>query len=299
MNNPFFGAMGGGNGFMQMVQQFKQFKANFQGDPKAEVEKLLQSGKLTQQQLNQLQQMAKNYDPKKYGARMFMEHIRGLSPDWGFRCMGDVIALRNGEIEIDGKKLLTLEAQLEPTAEFVTLTKKGQKIYSSIEIAPNFAGTNEAYLFGLGVTDSPASIGTEILQFAAQNPAASPFAARKQHKDNLFSEAVEVAIEFEEVEDDGPTLVERITQLFKSNRDTDSARFADIHAAVEDIAWRLSAYRDITDQRLLNMAAQQTQDYAATDQRLQEFGTRLDNTPEPAPRRSPATNTPADVLTDC
>ena len=27
MNNPFFGAMGGGNSFMQMVQQFKQFKA--------------------------------------------------------------------------------------------------------------------------------------------------------------------------------------------------------------------------------------------------------------------------------
>ena len=53
--------MGGGNGFMQMVQQFKQFKENFQGDPKAEVEKLLQSGKLTQQQLNQLQQMAKQF----------------------------------------------------------------------------------------------------------------------------------------------------------------------------------------------------------------------------------------------
>lgn len=61
MNNPFFSAMGGGNGFMQMVQQFKQFKENFQGDPKAEVEKLLQSGKLTQQQLNQLQQMAKQF----------------------------------------------------------------------------------------------------------------------------------------------------------------------------------------------------------------------------------------------
>lgn len=61
MNNPFFGAMSGGNGFMQMVQQFKQFKANFQGGPKAEVEKLLQSGKLTQQQLNQLQQMAKQF----------------------------------------------------------------------------------------------------------------------------------------------------------------------------------------------------------------------------------------------
>ena len=61
MNNPFFGALGGGNGFMQMMQQFQQFKANFQGDPKAEVEKLLQSGRMNQQQLNQLQQMAKQF----------------------------------------------------------------------------------------------------------------------------------------------------------------------------------------------------------------------------------------------
>nr|DAW17147.1 MAG TPA: Protein of unknown function (DUF2680) [Caudoviricetes sp.] len=61
MNNPFFGALGGGNGFFQMMQQFQQFKANFHGDPKAEVEKLLQSGKLSQAQLNQLQQMAKQF----------------------------------------------------------------------------------------------------------------------------------------------------------------------------------------------------------------------------------------------
>lgn len=43
---------------MQMLQQFNQFRQNFQGDPKVEVEKLLQSGQLNQQQLNQLQQMA-------------------------------------------------------------------------------------------------------------------------------------------------------------------------------------------------------------------------------------------------
>ena len=61
MSKPFFGALGGGNGFMQMMQQFHQFKANFHGDPKAEVEKLLQSGKLSQAQLNQLQQMAKQF----------------------------------------------------------------------------------------------------------------------------------------------------------------------------------------------------------------------------------------------
>lgn len=67
MSNPFMAALGGGQmpgpmgNFAQMVQQFQQFKANFQGDPKAEVEKLLQSGKLNQQQLNQLQQMAKQF----------------------------------------------------------------------------------------------------------------------------------------------------------------------------------------------------------------------------------------------
>ena len=250
----------------------------------------------------QLQQMAKNYDPKKYGARMFMEHIRGLSPDWGFRCMGDVIALRNGEIEIDGKKLLTLEAQLEPTAEFVTLTKKGQKIYSSIEIAPNFAGTNEAYLFGLGVTDSPASLGTEILQFAAQNPAASPFASRKGAPENLFSEAIEVAIEFEEVEEDGPSLLDKVKELFKSKRDNDTARFADVHSAVEQVAGAASAAQGAAEQATGDLAALRQEFGAyrtATDQRLQEFGQRMDSTPSPAPVRSPATGNTAGIQTDC
>nr|DAE51591.1 MAG TPA: Protein of unknown function (DUF2680) [Caudoviricetes sp.] len=62
MSNPLFDALGGGmpqgNGPMQMMQQFMQFKQNFKGDPKAEVEKMLQSGKISQQQLNQVQQMA-------------------------------------------------------------------------------------------------------------------------------------------------------------------------------------------------------------------------------------------------
>jgi hypothetical protein len=43
---------------MQMIQQFMQFKENFKGDPKAEVQKMLQSGQISQQQLNQVQQMA-------------------------------------------------------------------------------------------------------------------------------------------------------------------------------------------------------------------------------------------------
>nr|DAF46011.1 MAG TPA: Protein of unknown function (DUF2680) [Myoviridae sp. cthAo37] len=46
---------------MQMIQQFQKFKQQFTGDPKAEVQKLLTSGKLSQQQLNQLQSMAQQF----------------------------------------------------------------------------------------------------------------------------------------------------------------------------------------------------------------------------------------------
>lgn len=68
MANPFFKAMGSGQmpgpmgQFQRLMQQFNQFCATFQGDPKAEVEKLLQSGKMSQQQLNQLQAMAKQFE---------------------------------------------------------------------------------------------------------------------------------------------------------------------------------------------------------------------------------------------
>ena len=50
MNNP-----------MQMMQQFNQFRQNFRGDPKQEVMRLMQSGKINQQQLNQLQSMASEF----------------------------------------------------------------------------------------------------------------------------------------------------------------------------------------------------------------------------------------------
>ena len=57
MSNPLFEALGGGVNpqFQQLVQRFQQFKSTFQGDPQQEVQKMLQSGKITQQQLNQAQ----------------------------------------------------------------------------------------------------------------------------------------------------------------------------------------------------------------------------------------------------
>lgn len=46
---------------MQLMAQFNQFRNNFKGDPKAEVQKLVSSGQLDQQKLNQLQNMAAQF----------------------------------------------------------------------------------------------------------------------------------------------------------------------------------------------------------------------------------------------
>ena len=67
MSNPFMAALGGGQmpgpmgELMQLKQRFQQFQSGFHGDPKAEVDKLLQSGAMSQQELNQLQNMAKQF----------------------------------------------------------------------------------------------------------------------------------------------------------------------------------------------------------------------------------------------
>ncbi|MBF4095401.1 GPO family capsid scaffolding protein, partial [Burkholderia pseudomallei] len=73
-----------------------------------------------------LTQMAKHYDPKLYGARVNVEHIKGwapLSANNPFGAYGDVIALKAAEIE-DGplKGKMALYAQIDPTDELVALS---------------------------------------------------------------------------------------------------------------------------------------------------------------------------------
>ena len=147
-----------------------------------------------------LEQIAANYSATMYGARVNLEHYRGIVPDGPFKAYGDVIAVETRELDGEFAGKLGLYAQIEPTPELVAMTKAKQKIYTSCEIDPSFADTKQAYLIGLAVTDSPASLGTEILSFAAQNPNASPFAGRKQSPTSLFTVADETLIEFEEAE---------------------------------------------------------------------------------------------------
>ena len=59
MANPLFKALGGGvpmnNNFANMMNQFNQFRRNFQGNPKQTVMQMVNSGQISQSQLNQVQ----------------------------------------------------------------------------------------------------------------------------------------------------------------------------------------------------------------------------------------------------
>lgn len=161
-----------------------------------------------------IEQMAKNFNREKYGARVWLEHYRGTVPGGAFDALGDVISVEARTVE-DGK--LALFAQIEALPALVAMNKAKQKIYTSIEVDPNFAKTGEAYLTGLAVTDSPASLGTEVLKFAAGNPDASPFKGKKHSEGALFTAAVETELGLEgDAESIAAQLINRFSDMLKT-----------------------------------------------------------------------------------
>ncbi|HGX3810487.1 TPA: GPO family capsid scaffolding protein [Escherichia coli] len=115
-----------------------------------------------------LEQMAASYNPAVYTALINLEHIKSYLPDSTFNRYGKVTALFAEEITegpLAGK--MALYADVEPTESLVELVKKGQKLFTSMEVSPKFADTGKAYLVGLAATDDPASLGTEMLTFSA------------------------------------------------------------------------------------------------------------------------------------
>ena len=106
----------------------------------------------------ELEEMAAQYDPEIYGARINLEHINFLLPDYagGY---GDVIELKTAPWFKDQSKTALL-AKLSVMPALQKLWDEGKKIYTSMEIVRPFADTGKAYLAGLAITDTPASLGT-------------------------------------------------------------------------------------------------------------------------------------------
>lgn len=252
-----------------------------------------------------LEQAAKNFNQATYGARIWLEHYRSLLPDSPFKAYGDVVALKTEEVEIAGVKKLALFAQLEPSNELIALNKAKQKIYTSIEIDENFADSGEAYMVGIAVTDSPASLGTDVLAFSAEKPESSPFRDRHYSATSMFTEAIEANLEFEEVADQVglfSSLKSAISDLVSKGKDKDgrdATSFKELGEALEG---------------LVTFATQQQERATKTDaaltsltQKLEQITTdftalkdQLDKTQDHSQKQRPAvTGDKQHVVTDC
>lgn len=272
-----------------------------------------------------IQDMAAHFDRSLYGARVWLEHLRGLYPDSTFRAYGDVVALEAREVE-DGK--LALFAQIDPTPDLVAMNKARQKVYTSMEVDPNFARRGHAYLMGLAVTDTPASLGTEMLAFSAANPDASPLKARKVSPDNLFTAATPTTIEFEEDMDpknpqnkpstppaEEKTLLSRIKGLIGGQPDPQPAPAAPQFSA-DDLEGCFTALAEAHAKQVADFAAARADDAAAikalqdqvtalnaaleeASKAFDAFRAQLDAEPAPNAPRPAATGGDGRVLTDC
>lgn len=89
--------------------------------------------------------MADSFDPRVYGARINLDHITSVLPDNPFCRYGDVTELKAETID-DGSAFngkLALFARTSPLANLVEMVGKGQKVYTSMEIRPNFSNSGK------------------------------------------------------------------------------------------------------------------------------------------------------------
>lgn len=109
----------------------------------------------------ELRDIAETYKPSLYTAVIWCDHERWPGSHgtvYAVRLVEDAEDLEPGHV--------ALEAQLKPNDRLLWLNDQGQKLFSSIEITPNFRGKGRAYLTGMAVTDEPASVGTQELYFS-------------------------------------------------------------------------------------------------------------------------------------
>lgn len=257
-----------------------------------------------------IREMAETYDPRVYGCRINLEHIRGLLPDSVFRRYGDVAELKAEQIDDDsalnGK--WALFSKISPTDDLIALNKAGQKVYTSMEIQPNFANTGKCYLVGLAVTDDPASLGTEYLEFC-RNAKHNPLQRFKANPENVFSVATLAELEFEDVPDTMlNSLTDMVKAIFGRKQASDDARFADVHEAVTTVTEQVQTNLTATDQRVTELEtafAQLKQDLTSkVDENAQAFTSlksTLDNTEsQRQPRRELSKGGTGDeLLTNC
>lgn len=250
-----------------------------------------------------LKDIEQTYDPKVYGARVWPEHLRSFAPKGDFAALGDVIAVKTQTDKINGEDRLCLYAQIAPLPKLIEINQARDKIYTSIEVTENFDGSGKAYLSGLAVTDSPASLGTEELHFSATR------------LNMQITDAIETSFTFSEFSEQNDEADGNFKQFMQSVKDKIAAAFSkQSDKSGEQLQQVIEVFNELTEQVVVRFSTQgqqleqRAQDFAKLEKAQQQLKTeldelkasykRLDNTPA-NPARPPATGGDGYIYADC
>lgn len=172
--------------------------------------------------------IVETYNPRKYGARINLDHERDWS-GWAAKnlhnvdipgMLGDVLSVEARENE---EGVVCLYAVLAPNQSFVELNKADQAVYFSIEINRDFMGSGKTYLTGLAVTDYPASCYTDRINFSS-----------KSKPDDKDVALLKVELGACDPVDDDPPKKPFFKRLFSFNQEEPDMKPAELATALKD-----------------------------------------------------------------
>ncbi|BAP41307.1 phage capsid scaffolding protein [Pseudomonas sp. StFLB209] len=198
--------------------------------------------------VQELRDCADTYKLSRYTAVIWNEHEREPGS------YGEVFAVRlvEDDPELEPGQV-ALEAQLKPNDKLLYLNDQGEKIFTSVEITPNFANSGRNYLTGLAVTDSPASLGTQPLYFKR--------GGASKRKGAFFTKSLPLGdLRENSHEHQVRGVFTALASLFKSFSDTGSSAptpSPDEIQAMEVDEATLKALKALNDQHVIVMAGYQ------------------------------------------
>lgn len=175
---------------------------------------------------------AASYNKDLFTALIWPEHYRWFN-------MGSVEALKSVDNDEGGKDLFAI---LSPNSYYIEANKQGQKLFTSMELWPDFRKTGTWYLTGLGATDDPASAATSEIRLSSTAA-----------KEGVFLSQNTEVIECEFAEPKKESFLGRLSAPFftsKPNEATDMAdksALAKMQQDIDALTTKFSALKSLAD----------------------------------------------------
>ena len=199
---------------------------------------------------------AASYNKDLFTAMIWPEHYRWFN-------MGTVEQLKSVDNDEGGKDLFAI---LSPNSYYIEANKQGQKLFTSMELLPNFRKTDSWYLTGLGATDDPASVATSEVRL-------SSFASA----DGVFLSSKTEVVEREFTEQPKESFMSRLSAfMFKPNTDEEAAMaytatLENLRKEMEELKASYAALKATGDKEAANKPTSLDEVFTKLDERINEI----------------------------